>query len=341
MELDARKRRILHAIVDDYVHSAEPVGSRTVARRYGLGVSSATIRNEMADLEELGYLEQPHTSAGRIPSQKGYRFYVDRLMEVEQLSEKEQEQLRAACAAGPFPETRLIRRMVRMLSRLTRYVSLILGPEASTSTVRRVYLAPVQDSGLLLLLVTNTGAILSRVVEARGKDPADIETLSRLFGEKLRGFTLREISYSLFNGIRVPSEWRIVVDHIVDMLEHETEKPGRFFVGGAQNLFDQPEFRDVSKIRPLLGLLEEEESLFAAFGSAPTEEGVTVTIGSENPYEQMRGCSVVSARYQIDDTPVGTVCVFGPTRMRYGRVVSAVDFAARLLSDGLTRVKGS
>ncbi len=344
MELDLRKRRVLRVIVEEFVATAEPVGSRRVAERSALDVSPATIRNEMGELEAMGYLEQPHTSAGRVPSDKGYRFYVDELMEAEPLAPAEVRRLRRALAERIREVQGLVQLTARLLADATACLAMVVGPQLEATRIRAVRLAPLGLRRALLVMVTDAGFVISHVVELPPAfDEAELEPLERLLSRHLGGHAPGgDVRRALRVLDREVPRLHPLLEQAEALLAQDLEPGGeeRVYLGGAANLLGQPEFRDVQRARALLALLEQERlvrELLARRESA----GVEVTIGQEHPHEALHGCSVVAGSFSIGDRAGGRVAVLGPTRMPYRRVVPFVKHVADSLSELLTRAVGS
>lgn len=339
--MDPRKMRILQAITDDYINTAEPVGSRTIARKYGLGVSPATIRNEMSDLEELGYLEQPHTSAGRVPSDKGYRFYVDVLMDPAEIGPEVRARMREEFSAKRQVMEQMIHHAARILSLLTQYTAVVVAPRASETAIRRLHLTLLDERNVLAVVVTEPGFVEHHVIELPAPvDEATLEKLGQRLNEHLVGKTPREMTRGLLDRLREELESKRLYDETVELLMRSvgSKSEERVYFDGTLHLFEQPEFRDVERAKALLGFLEQEEALSSMLAELSRRSGTQVTIGHEHPREEMHECSMVTATYRVGNTVVGTLGVVGPTRMEYAKVVSAVGALADSLSEVLTRM---
>ena len=337
--MDDRKSRVLQAIIEDYVSTAEPVGSRTLARKYHLGVSPATIRNEMSDLEEMGYLEQPHTSAGRIPSSLGYRYFVDFLMEVREPVAEEERRISEAFRRRLSEVEWLIQQTARLLSDLTNYTSIVAGPEFKEAAFYRLEVLPLEDGRALLLLVTDTGIVEKQMVDLpEGVSPDDLQRFSRLINRHLGGQSidciassnLRELEFEL-------RHYRALLLQMLEFLESAAREAEhrRFYLGGAPNILGQPEFRDATKAKGLLESLQREDVMaqILACDRDDRSSPVSISIGEEIKYKEFTDCSVITATYRIGGKTVGRVGVLGPRRMEYARVVALVDRVARELSD--------
>lgn len=340
--MDQRKRRILQAITEDYIASAEPVGSRTIARKYQLGVSPATIRNEMADLEEAGYLEQPHTSAGRIPSDKGYRYYVDALLDPIGPSEAERRWMREEIASHIHAVEELIHRTARMLSLLTQYTSFVVTPRVTESVCRHFQLIALDPAHLLVVLVIEPGFVQNRIVEIDSPiEPEELARLNAFLSERLRGVTISDVTATLVSELRevisTPTLFHTVMELLTTGLDDSREE--RLFVEGATNIFEHPEFQDVERARSVLALFDERESMFEMVNAFMGRSGVVVTIGRENAREEMQECSVVTATISMGGRVVGSLGLLGPTRMDYARAFGVLEFVADGLSEILTDYK--
>jgi heat-inducible transcriptional repressor len=347
MTMDERKKRILQAIVNSYIDSAEPVGSRFIARRYDLGVSPATIRNEMSDLEELGYLEQPHTSAGRIPSDKGYRFYVDFLLGIHQLASREISCIDEWYQNRAREIDLQIQRTVKILSQMTNYTSLIIGPSLSAKALRYLQILPITEGSAVIVLVNDAGIVEHRHVDIPvGISDAEMEEIARIMNDRLRGRSLDDVKQALFQELHTQlahqmTGYQLVQDtlaKVIGAMDDTQSTEERIYLGGTTNILNQPEFKDVEKARTILTLLEEESVLrHVLAGIAPS--GISIHIGQENPVEEMKHCSMVTARYAIGGKTLGTIGVIGPTRMDYGRVITILELITRNLSDSLDNKK--
>jgi len=329
---DERRFAVLRAIVSDYVHTQEPVGSKAIVERHNLGVSSATVRNDMAVLEDEGLIAQPHTSAGRVPTDKGYGLFGDRLARVKPLSAAERRAVQAFLD-GAIDLDDVLRRSVRLLAQLTRQVAVVQYPTLSRSTVRHVELVALAPARLLVVLILSTGRVEQRVVEVAG--PLDDDVIADLrarLNQSVAGEVIGEAVTALRNAVPPgeSSTFALVVDVLVDaMLDHRSDE--RVAVGGAANLARYGDSFD-SAVRPLLEALEENVVLLKLLGEASTGGTVTVRIGAEGPYEELASTSVVATGYGPRDEALATLGIVGPTRMDYPSTMAAVRAVARYVS---------
>ncbi|TDA70220.1 MAG: heat-inducible transcription repressor HrcA [Clostridia bacterium] len=341
MRLDERKRKILQAIVEDYVATAEPVGSRTVARKYNLGISPATIRNEMADLEEIGFLEQPHTSAGRIPSDFGYRYYVDEIMNKIGISQWEEAAIRRRLQARMDAIELLAHQTTEILSEVTRLASVVMGPIWVKNSFEYIRLLPVDREKVLLLVVTTMGLVEHFLMEApAGVTAADLDHISRIINRQLKGLRPGDLTRATLDSIYDDlAAYRRVVDNIMDIVFAimKEDQGRRVYLGGTLNILEQPEFRDVNKLKDILSLLSAEDKMWGLLAAGCEAEGLTIRIGHENKGAGINNCSIITATYQVNGEVVGTLGIIGPTRMEYARVASMVEYVSKVFSEVLSR----
>jgi len=332
--LNERKKKILQIIIEDYISSAEPVGSRTIARKYDLGLSPATIRNEMSDLELLGYLEQPHTSAGRIPSAQAYRFYVDALIEPGTLTDNDM-----ALIDGWYNERRrniddIFQSTAKILSRMTQNVSMVLTNQQTIANFCYLKFLPLDSQHAILCIVADDGSIDMNVVDIPlGMSSEEMDYLAGKMSKLLEDRNLSDISVEILQNVHTD----VVEDKLIfsSLLQAVRKMTGRrqeqkVFLGGTKQLLNQPEFRDVERVRNLLGILEEEKVLKDLLQGGE-DSGLKVTIGSENKFTGIQDCSMVQATYRLNGQIVGTMAVLGPTRMEYGKVISVMDYLHKYL----------
>lgn len=332
--LNERKKKILQIIIEDYISSAEPVGSRTIARKYDLGLSPATIRNEMSDLELLGYLEQPHTSAGRIPSAQAYRFYVDALIEPGTLTDNDM-----ALIDGWYNERRrniddIFQSTAKILSRMTQNVSMVLTNQQTIANFCYLKFLPLDSQHAILCIVADDGSIDTNVIDIPlGMSSEEMDYLAGKMSKLLEDRNLSDISVEILQTVHTD----VVEDKLIfsSLLQAVRKMTGRrqeqkVFLGGTKQLLNQPEFRDVERVRNLLGILEEEKVLKDLLQGGE-DSGLKVTIGSENKFIGIQDCSMVQATYRLNGQIVGTMAVLGPTRMEYGKVISVMDYLHKYL----------
>ena len=332
--MDERKFRILQAIIDDYILTAVPVGSRTISRKYDMGLSSATIRNEMSDLEELGYLDQPHVSAGRVPSAKAYRLYVNQLLKNGLVRSDSEESVRAHFAGRTRQMEDVIDQAAQVLSTLTNYTAVVLSPSGPQPTIRTVQLVPVSAESALVVIVTDSGIIRDAVVPvSRAMDADALYAVSRTLTQTLQGATLSEAVERLPRLQAQLQENERMLESLGSYLS-APEGTGRRHVGigGASKMLSYPEYSDMEKARGFLNLIETRDRL-ANIIRQQGDVALTVRIGPETGVPEMSDCSIVTATYSTRSGRQGTIGVIGPTRMQYSRVLSILGTMGQQLSE--------
>lgn len=335
--LNDRQKTILRAVIKDYIQNAEPIGSRTIARRHDLGVSSATIRNEMADLEETGYLQQPHVSAGRVPSDKGYRFYVDMLMEPEKVSDEEGRQVQRQVLAHRKEMEKLIHQTARLIAMLTRSTSVVIAPPVEACVLRHLQIVPVDEENVLVVLVLSPGMVQNKLIPtSRHYTPEELSKVSDALNKRLKGITYRELGLTLIREITEDygDLGRALLEVITQGLFEHREEQVHF--NGTLYLLDQPEFKDVDRVKSFFSVLDDKEVLMNVFSDLASNSGVSAVIGQENKKDELKSCSLVTATYHMGGNTIGTIGVIGPTRMEYARMFSVVEFMADSLSEILS-----
>ncbi|MDD3213911.1 MAG: heat-inducible transcriptional repressor HrcA [Eubacteriales bacterium] len=339
--MDARKFRILQAIIDDYILTAIPVGSRTISKKYDMGLSSATIRNEMSDLEELGYLDQPHVSAGRIPSAKAYRLYVDQLLQTGKINANDAAGIRTHFSERTGKMEDVINRAAQVLSSVTHYTSLVLSPRGGEMRIRNLQLVPVTTSTALLVIVTDSGIVRDSVIHVDSELDSDaLYNVSRALTERLAGHTLGESLELLRAMAKEFAEKRAVLSGIGDLVSEVDNQQAktRLAFGGPSNILNFPEYSNVEKARAFLSLLETKDTLLQLLEQRQNV-AFTVRIGPETGVPELSDCSLVTATYSLGDQMHGTIGVIGPTRMEYGRVLSALGAMGEQLTRLFTQDK--
>lgn len=345
MFLDERKKSILHAIIDDYINTAEPVGSRTLARKHGLGLSSATIRNEMADLEEMGYLTQPHTSAGRIPSDKGYRFYVDQLMESSELTVEEMYSIEDAMETQINELSQLLKQASGVMSQITKYTSMAATPGKQNSILKTVQVVPVEKGKALIVVLANAGIIKNSLINIPETVlPEHLTTVSNIFNDKLKGLTIDSINASVIKEIELllgneRSVLHPVLNGVADCI-NQIDCP-EIYLDGTINMLNYPEFSDVVRAREFLNLMAAKDVLRKILNNVNRQgDYITVTIGEENKIVEMKDCSLVTTTYSLGNVVVGTLGVIGPTRMEYSKVLAAMNYMRKRASEEIKKLIG-
>lgn len=342
VKLTERERRILALTVQAYIEEAAPVGSRTLVRRFGLDLSPATVRNAMNDLEARGLLEQPHTSAGRVPTDLGYRVYVDEIMRPVDLSRAERAAIREAVmpeAGSGKDAAALLDQTVRAMGDLTRLLAVSMEPKLQEGTFEKIELVGLGDRKVLAVLTISHGFLRTVVLELDAEvDRETLEATARLLNERLAGLPMEAIRDSVQERVRDasagdPKILKLILNRSEEIFSPEVADEGIHY-WGTPNILSLPEFADRQRMLALMEALEQKDIFVRILGKHVGDEGLTITIGEENPEGEVRFCSIVTSPYRVGEVS-GSLAVVGPTRMAYSRLVSVVDYAARIVSEVL------
>jgi heat-inducible transcriptional repressor len=342
-ELDKRKAFILATVVYEYINTAEPVGSVTLTQKYNLGVSSATIRNEMAELEAGGYLVQPHTSAGRIPSDTGYRTYVDRLMQPEPLGDDDVRRIRDQFREASRDLDEVIEQATKLLSGLSRNLAIAIAPARDTHAFKHVQLLWLSARTGLVVIVTSMGVAAQESVEWTSDVDADeLTRLSNALNATLGGRVMEDVDPASIERVCAELDASPEIRRAVHSAFRSARRNDPHIeAAGAQNLLDQPEFHDLRKLRSILRIVEEQKVLYDLMADDLTQAAgaPNVRIGAELGADEMAECSVVTVPYRFGDRGVGLLAILGPRRMPYGRLMSLASGTARSLGTYLDDVE--
>ena len=334
MELDDRKRRILQAIIEEYIGTAEPVSSSALVDNYGMQLSSATIRNEMANLEQGGYIEKPHTSAGRIPSAKGYRFYVDELLKDDNISFDEIQYIRKKLQTNVNAMEELTKIATNTLSEITHYTTVAVGPKTETHTIIDIKFVLLGTRLLMAIILTDTGIVKESIIKFESDiSELQVEKLNYIFNSKLRGKTLGEIDLPMQELIMSEMAYELqIIKPIIQELNKAIKDNYEIYLEGRDKVFDFPEFNDLDTARKVLSILETKELVYSLFDSA-SNNTVDVYIGSENEYDELKNLSVIVFKNSLDDKDLGAIGIIGPTRMDYSKVISVMKYINAILHE--------
>lgn len=335
MTLVDRKLKILQAIINDFISTAQPVGSRTIAKKYDLGISSATIRNEMADLEELGYLVQPHTSAGRIPSDLAYRLYVDSLMSKYELKNNQKKIVSDLLLQKIVEIDDVIKNTSKILSQITSLTTLSLSPQFKKSKIKNIKLVQVDSDKVLLILVSNSGIVKNVILRISNVSQDVLNRISNLLQEKLRGQTITKLDDEIVEAIKSELiEYSSSIDSIVPKLwsTFSDLDDSNVYLDGITNIFSLPEYTDISKAKKFISIIEKKDLMYELLRNDKNDD-ICIKIGCENEIEEIKDCSIVTATYRLNGRVIGKVGVIGPTRMDYSKVVAAIKYITKTVSN--------
>lgn len=328
MELDERKRKILQAVIRNYLETGEPVGSRTISKYTDLNLSSATIRNEMADLEEMGYILQPHTSAGRIPSDKGYRFYVDAMM---QEKEREVVELKEMLLERQDKMETLLKQVAKVVAQNTQYAAMISAPQTHRNKVKFIQLSRVSTSQILAVIVVEGNVIKNNILSVNEElSDENLLKLNILLNTHLNGLSIEEINLGMIAAMKQQAGLHSdIVSEVIDAVGEaiKADEDLEIYTSGTNNIFRYPELTDNGKASELVGTFEEKHQLSSLIQENLANEagtGIQVYIGEEAPVQSMKDCSVVTATYELGEGMKGTIGIVGPKRMDYDKVVDTL-----------------
>jgi len=344
MQLNERKVKILQAIIKDYIDTAEPVGSRTIAKKYNLGVSSATIRNEMSDLEEMGLIIQPHASAGRIPSDKGYRYYVDSIVQKNSVNDDNQDYIKyikEVIVKNINQIDYLMEETAKALSALTNYTTFISEPVVRKTTLKQVRLVPLDNISIMLIVATGENHIKHYIIPTHEYiDETKLNEMSNAINNLLQGKTRDDMTDDVIRDILI-----VIRDHqellkpmLKDIKKTITSAESiQVHLSGEKNMLSFPEFSDIDTARSLFKTLEEKQALLNIIGEG-TDGNTYVSIGEENEIEEMKNCSVIKTNYRVGNDIYGTIGIIGPTRMDYAQVISVLNGMAKNIENVMNSV---
>ncbi len=332
-----RSRRVLEAVILEYIKGGVPVGSRAIAKKYSLSVSPATIRNVMADLEELGLLYQPHTSAGRVPTELGLRVYIDAILKIQQLSIADREQIRRSYRGGVSRVEGLLQETSKVLSSFSRQAGLVLTPRLSHTVFKRIEFVRLRTSMVMTILVSQAGIVHNTVFEIKEDiSQEELDKYGRYLNEMLQDLALHQVKARLLEEMQ---KEKVLFDRLLSKALELSQKAlqediedSELYIGGRTNLLDNPEFADVEQMRRIFNAFEEKSKIIDLLDKSMSAGGVNIFIGSESELLDMESVSFITSPYASGDEVLGTLGVIGPTRMDYSRIIPLVDYTAKLLS---------
>ncbi len=337
MELNERKEKILDAIIRNYLETGEPVGSRTISKNSDLNLSSATIRNEMSDLEEDGFIVQPHTSSGRIPTDKGYRFYVDHMLKQIDEREKKVSEREELIIEKMDKVDAMMENMAKVLANNTNYATMVTTPKSMGNKIKFVQLSLLEDKQLLLTVVSDKNRVINKILDI--EEDVNQEMIVRLnvaMNTALAGLSLEEINLGVITALtKQAGKMEHLVNEVMQAITEAiaTEEQMKIYTSGATNIFKYPELSDKERASKLLTTLEEKSQLTELVKGGDDSTGIQVYIGSETPIQEMKDCSVVTATYELEDGFKGTIGIIGPKRMDYERVVETLRDVKEQIKD--------
>ena len=333
-ELNKRKKQILQAIVEEYIETAEPVSSGNLVENGKIDFSSATIRNEMAELEKIGFIEKPHTSAGRIPSQKGYRYYVDELLREDRLTKREMEYIKEKLETKVNSLEELTKIATTTLSEITHYTTIAVGPNVNNHTIIDIKFVLLGSRMLMAIILTDSGIVRESIIKFdEDLDQSHIDDLTMIFRNKLVGKQLEKLNSPIEDFIMVEMKTSInVIKKIVDEINKILEESSKLYLEGTNKALDLPEFKKVDLAKSFLNVLDEKEMVTNILNTGIAKD-INVYIGSESEHEELKDFSIVTFNHLLEDKDIGTIGIIGPKRMNYSKIISVMKFISKKLND--------
>lgn len=340
--LNERDRRVLQAVIMDYIQTAQPVGSRIVSKKYKIGLSPATIRNVMADLEEMGFLTQPHTSAGRVPTDRAFRFYVDSILEMRKLTRLERNRIENSLQDENPDLDEIMKRASSLLSLLSRQTGVVLAPRFESNLFKHIEFIRMRERKILVIIVSQTGQVQNKVIESDEEMSQDeLNRFSNYLNEFMSGLSLTQAKRKIMEEMK---KEKVLFDKLMyralqlSQKALEDEEEGSLYIEGKTNIIQSPEFADLDKMRVLLLAFEEKTKIVKLLDKALLAHGIQIFIGAENEFHEMINCSLVAAPYTRENFTLGTLGVIGPTRMDYSKIIPVVDYTAQILGKILKKL---
>lgn len=332
--MDERKKKILQAVIDEYVNTAEPVSSSALVEKYNLKYSSATVRNELADLEKSGYLDKTHTSSGRIPSEKGYRFYVDELVKEDDISLEEMKYIQTKLDSKVNEIEDLAKIATTTLSEITHYTTVAIGPKTDTQLIEEIKFVLLGTRMLMVVIVTDSGMVKETIIKYdEDVTQSQVETLNNLFNTKLKGKPLSKIDKPMEEYILSEITYSIdVIKPIIEQINRIVEEADRIYLEGAKKSFDLPEFKSLELAKNFVNVLDEKELMLDILDSGMAKD-INVYIGDENDKEQLKDFSIVTFKHSVGDKDLGTIGIIGPKRMNYSKVISVMKYISKKINE--------
>ena len=332
--MDERKKKILQAVIDEYVNTAEPVSSSALVEKYNLKYSSATVRNELADLEKNGYLDKTHTSSGRVPSEKGYRFYVDELVKEDDISLEEMKYIQSKLDSKVNEIEDLAKIATTTLSEITHYTTVAIGPRTDTQIIEEIKFVLLGSRMLMVVIVTDSGLVKETIIKYdEDITQSQVETLNNLFNTKLKGKPLSKIDKPMEEYILSEITYSVnVIKPIIEQINHIVEEANKIYLEGTKRSFDLPEFKSLELAKNFVNVLDEKELMLDILDSGVAKD-INVYIGDENDKEELKDFSIVTFKHKVGDKDLGTIGIIGPKRMDYSKVISVMKYISKKINE--------
>lgn len=336
--LDERKKKVLQAIVEEYIQTAEPVSSGSLVKNHGLDFSSATIRNEMAELEHNGFLDKPHTSAGRVPSEKGYRFYVDQLLKEDDISMEEIRYIQEKMETRVNEMEELTKIATSTISDITHYTTLAIGPKTEFQNIEEIKFVLLGSSTLMAVILTDTGTIKESIIKFNEAiSEKQVETLNFIFNNKLKGQPLSKIDKPLEEYIFSEMNYSLnVIKPVVEQIKKVVKEERKVYLEGTNKVFDLPEFKSLEVARNFINIIDTKEIMMDLLNTGFARD-INIYIGSENDKAELKDFSVVTFNHSFAGKDIGTIGIIGPKRMNYSKVISVMKYISKKINEGMDK----
>jgi len=334
-QLSDRAKRILEAVIEDYIATAEPVGSRSITRNHELALSPATVRNVMSDLEEMGLLTSPHTSSGRIPTDKAYRLYVNSILEVKHIARDNRQEIQRRCRLAGKDMGQVLKETSRLLSTTSSYMGVVMAPRLAANVFHQIEFVKLSSRRILAIMVSQNGTVQNRLIQTEEEIvQEDLVRMANYLNELLQGLTIAQVRERLLQEMQSEKvRYDSMMSKALSLSEQTISTDGpELFIEGQANILEQPEFADAAKMREIFRTFEQKSLLLDLLDRSMQAEGVHIFIGSESHLLKMESMSLITSTYMTGKDTVGVLGVIGPTRMGYGRVIPIVDYTAKLIS---------
>jgi heat-inducible transcriptional repressor len=339
--LQERKQKILQIVIHHYIRSAKPVGSETIIETYKLEVSPATVRNILAELEKEGFLTHPHTSSGRVPTDKGYRLYVDSLMNLQHLTQEEELRIDKEYESQRIALDSVMQETSKMLSMLSHYTGFVLTPSPAVDRLKRLELVKVDRDRILVVLVTETGLIRHKIIDVdQDVNSTELLAINRLLNKNVFGISVNDIGLEILKRLQQEKVKQINFINVLEKLVQQAfalDEEGELYLEGTSNILSQPDFADYEKVRNIFKVIDEKKMLCDLLEKKVSHEGVKVIIGEETPCKELQECSIVTSTYRSGDKTLGALGIIGPKRMEYSKMIALVDYFSKLINNTLNR----
>ncbi len=341
ISLEERKQKILQIVIHYYIRTGKPVGSETIIEHNKLEVSPATVRNILAALEKEGFLTHPHTSSGRVPTDKGYRFYVDSLMQLQQLTQEEEQRIEKEYESQRGALDSVMQETSKMLSMLSHYTGFVLTPSPAVDHLKRLELVKVDRDRLLAVLVTDAGVIRHKIMDLdQDVNSTELIAINRLLNKNVYGISVNDISAEIFKRLQQEKIKQVKYISIMEKLVQQAfalDEEGELYLEGTSNILSQPDFADYDKVRNIFKVIDEKKMLCELLEEKVSHEGIKVIIGEETPCKELQECSIVTSTYRAGDKTLGALGIIGPKRMEYSKMIALVNYFSKLINKTLSK----